>query len=588
MRWLDRTRELDGAVTRRHRRSMAADPVERQFTNVLHGLERIDLETMVNGAAYITPQESMIRKRPCELIHGTGELAELTRKFDWSTTPVGAVDQWPDVLLSMVNMILSAPHPMFIWWGEELTQFYNDPYRASLGLDKHPMALGQAGRDCWPEIWNAIGPQIAAVMDEGKPSWHEDQLLPIFRDGILQDVYWTYGYSAIRDSSGAIRGTLVVCTDTTGRVLAEQEERKIVREMLRESEQQLQTITNALPALVGYVDSDLRYIRVNDTYETWFGKRKEDFIGHRVSEMLGDASADVERHLQNALTGEQQEFEATFQTNQGDRCVSVRHIPLKEESGTTRSIVVQAFDVTGIRRAEIALRQSEKLAAVGRLAASIAHEINNPLESVTNLLYLMQSSEDLAEVHQYVETAERELRRVSLIANQTLRFHRQSTNAGPAFCYDLIGDSLSMFQGRLVNNHIEVQKRKRAGQPVRCFGGEIRQVLSNLIGNAIDSMPAGGRLLMRSREATNWVTGAKGLVITVADTGTGMSREVVEKIFNAFYTTKGIGGTGLGLWISREIVDRHRGELHVRSSHASGRSGTVFTLFLPFEAVSRL
>ena len=542
---------------------------------------------MIRSTAPALSEENATHQQPFELIHGTGELVELTRGFDWSKTPVGAVHQWPDLLLSTVNLILAAPHPMFVWWGEELIQFYNDPYRASLGLDKHPSALGQPGRECWPEIWSAIGPQIAAVMKEGKPSWHEDQLLPIFRDGILQDVYWTYCYSPIRDASGGIGGTLVVCTETTGRVIAEQEERKIARERLRESERQLQTITNALPALVAYVGSDLRYIRVNDTYENWFGIHKDDFVGQRAGTLLGDAPSDVELHLQSALSGEQQEYETVIQTLQGARTVSVRYIPLREGEGNTTSIVVQAFDVTDLRRAETALRQSEKLAAVGRLAASIAHEINNPLESVTNLLYLIQKSEDVADIHEYVATAERELRRVSLITNQTLRFHRQSTNAAPAFCYDLIGDSLSMFQGRLVNNQVEVQKRKRAEQPVQCFGGEIRQVLSNLIGNAIDSMPTGGRLLMRSREGIDWSTGAEGLVVTVADTGTGMSQEVEGKIFNAFYTTKGIGGAGLGLWISKEIVDRHRGKLRVRSSQKSGRSGTVFTLFLPFKAVSR-
>ena len=542
---------------------------------------------MIQSVLSIPSQQNLSRTRPDDLVHGTGELADLIREFDWSATPVGSIDTWPQVLLSTVNLILAAPHPMFIWWGKELTQFYNDPYRASLGDEKHPSALGQAGRDCWPEIWLAIGPQIAAVMNEARSSWYEDQLLPIFRNGILQDVYWTYGYSAIRDSSGKIGGTLVVCTETTGRILAEQEERKVAREMLRESEHQLQTITNALPALVAYIDFNLRYIRVNDTYETWFGMRKEEFIGRRVSEMVGDGSLDLERHLQSALMEEQQEFETTFQTLQGPRCFSVRLISLREGLGTTRTIVLQAFDLTELRQAETALRQTEKLAAVGRLAASIAHEINNPLASVTNLLYLMQGSENLADIHEYVATAERELRRVSLIANQTLRFHRQSTNAATAYCYDLIGDSLSLFQGRLVNNRIDVQKRKRAGHPVQCFGSEISQVLSNLIGNAIDSMPTGGRLLMRSHEATDWRTGAKGLVITVADTGTGMSKQVQGNAFTAFYTTKGIGGTGLGLWISKEIVDRHRGKLSVRSSQTPGHSGTVFTLFLPFQAVGR-
>ena len=251
--------------------------------------------------------------------------------------------------------------------------------------------------------------------------------------------------------------------------------------------------------------------------------------------------------------------------------------------GKPERLVAILEDITDRKKAATALQQNEKLAAVGRLAASIAHEINNPLESVTNLLYLMRSSSDLDEMQNYLETAERELRRVSLITSQTLRFHRQSTSAAPAFCYDLIGESLAMFQSRIVNNKIEVEKQKRAEQPVQCLGGEIRQVLNNLIGNAIDAMPTGGRLLLRSREADNHRTGKRGLVITVADNGTGMSPEVQKKAFDAFYTTKGIGGTGLGLWISCEIVARHHGELRVRSSSKPGKSGSVFTLFLPFE-----
>lgn len=145
---------------------------------------------MIESALLIPSEQNLSRTCTGELVHGTGELAELIREFAWSETPVGSINIWPPLLLSTVNLILAAPHPMFIWWGKDLTQFYNDPYRASLGLDKHPSALGQTGPECWPEIWTTIGPQIAAVMEEGKPSWHEDQLLSIFRDGVLQDVYW--------------------------------------------------------------------------------------------------------------------------------------------------------------------------------------------------------------------------------------------------------------------------------------------------------------------------------------------------------------------------------------------------------------
>ena len=122
-----------------------------------------------------------------------------------------------------------------------------------------------------------------------------------------------------------------------------------------------------------------------------------------------------------------------------------------------------------------------------------------------------------------------------------------------------------------------------------CFDGEIRQVLNNLVGNALDAMPAGGgKVLLRSRDATNWRTGEQGLTITVADTGTGMSPQTLKKLFDAFYTTKGLGGTGLGLWISKEIVTRHRGTLLVRSRQTPGRSGTIFTMFLPYDAEARL
>ena len=251
-------------------------------------------------------------------------------------------------------------------------------------------------------------------------------------------------------------------------------------------------------------------------------------------------------------------------------------------------IAVFFHDITDRNRANDALIKSEKLAVVGRLAASIAHEINNPLESVTNLLYLAEASADMAEVKDYLATADRELRRAGAITSQTLRFHKQSSSPTEVTCAELIGDVLSIYHGRLVNSHVQVQERIRGAEKVRCFEGEIRQVLNNLVGNAIDAMhPVGGRLLLRSLMATDWATGRRGLAIAVADTGPGMSAHTITKAFEPFFTTKGIAGTGLGLWISREIITRHEGRLTLRSSHTAGRSGTVVALFLPFDAAGR-
>ncbi len=234
-----------------------------------------------------------------------------------------------------------------------------------------------------------------------------------------------------------------------------------------------------------------------------------------------------------------------------------------------------------------ALMQSEKLAAVGRLASSMAHEINNPLEAVTNLLYLSRKKAQDAEVQAWLDQADIELRRVSVTANQALRFHKQSTSPRAISCLSLFSTTLNVYEGRLVNSRIIVEKRKRASEPVECFEGDIRQVLSCLVTNAIDAMPGGGRLLVRSREGTDWRTGRRGLVLTVADTGIGMDKATQRHMYEAFFTTKGIGGSGLGLWVSAEIMQRHSGRILIRSSQREGQRGTVVSLFLPFEQIKQ-
>jgi signal transduction histidine kinase len=262
------------------------------------------------------------------------------------------------------------------------------------------------------------------------------------------------------------------------------------------------------------------------------------------------------------------------------------------DGGTDAGVPVRftgvVLDITERKLAEQALIRTEKLAAVGRLASSIAHEINNPLEAVTNLLYLARSVEDLRESREYLARADTELRRACAITSQTLRFHKQSTRPTEVNCGELMSSTLDILRSRILNAGVAVEARKRANRPVLCFEGEIRQVVSNLLINAVDAMNSGGGLLLlRSREGRDHSTGRPGLVITIADTGTGMSRDTLTRIFEPFYTTKGIAGTGLGLWISKEIIERHHGRLRVRSSDRPGRTGTVFTIFLPFEAAAR-
>jgi len=154
-------------------------------------------------------------------LQGGGETGELIRSIDWSRTILGPVTDWPLILKSTVGTLLHSRHPMFLWWGPELIQFYNDAYLPSFGVGKHPAAMGQPGRECWPEIWSIIYPQIEKVMHQGQASWNENHLVPIFRNGRIEEVYWTYGYSPILDERGAVCGTLVVCNETTIRVIME-------------------------------------------------------------------------------------------------------------------------------------------------------------------------------------------------------------------------------------------------------------------------------------------------------------------------------------------------------------------------------
>jgi len=239
-------------------------------------------------------------------------------------------------------------------------------------------------------------------------------------------------------------------------------------------------------------------------------------------------------------------------------------------------------DVTDRRRRDAALQRTEKLAAVGRLASSISHEINNPLESVTNLLYLIQTSKSADDdTRMYAQLAASELARVSHIVTQTLKFHRQSTDATETRASEILESVLALFHGRVVTLGTAVHTRYASTDTLLCFAGDMRQVFANLIGNALDATGEGGTVWLRTRVAHDPHTGAAGVRVTVADNGCGMSAVTQRSIFEAFFTTKGATGTGLGLWVSHEIIHNHRGTIKVRSSEDPAHCGTVFSLFFP-------
>jgi signal transduction histidine kinase len=239
--------------------------------------------------------------------------------------------------------------------------------------------------------------------------------------------------------------------------------------------------------------------------------------------------------------------------------------------------------MTSQARSQDALRRTEKLAVAGRLA-SLAHEINNPLTSVTNLLFLVRSARDLQEAQHWAGLAEDELRRVSDIANHTLRFHRSNRGLEQAEVRSLLDSAAVLFRAKLRNQSIQANVVCEKDVRVVCALGEIRQVLVNLIANAVDVMPTGGKLLLQGIKAPHPKTSAGGVRISVVDHGTGISKATFRRMFEPFFTTKGDTGTGLGLWLTKDIIDRHHGLIQARN-HNHPR-GAVFSIWIPEKPVN--
>ena len=263
--------------------------------------------------------------------------------------------------------------------------------------------------------------------------------------------------------------------------------------------------------------------------------------------------------------------------------------PMTLPEQAAKGFVITLFDIEERKRAEEALRQSEKLAATGRLAATIAHEINNPLEAITNLLFLSATSPNLPDpVAEYMRLAQSELSRVTHITRQTLAFHRQSPHVEPVRIIDLLDSVLFLYSRRAMAKRVEIRREIEFTGGILAYASELRQVVSNLFANALEACPMGGRLRVRAYESHEFHNSQKpGVRIVVADTGTGISRDNAKRIFEPFYTTKGEKGSGLGLWVSQGIIAKHGGYIRMRSSTAPDRSGTVFTVFIPFSSEHR-
>src|ERR1700678_1586372 len=320
----------------------------------------------------------------------------------------------------------------------------------------------------------------------------------------------------------------------------------------------------------------------NRAAEQLYGYTAEEAVGSSVTRLAPPERRDeVERNRALLNSGTPvAPYRTERMRKDGARWPALLSIsPLRNGRGEIIGASVIARDISAEKQSEAAIRRSEKLATAGRLAASIAHEINNPLEAVINLLYLARN--DSSHAVEYLTQAEQEVGRVARLAQQTLGFVRDTNSAAAMDSAAIMDEVLQLYSRKLEKRRIRVVRRYRDRCQISGYAGELRQLLANLLVNAVDAMPEGGTLQVRVAAARDWSSGRDGIRITVADTGSGIPSDNIGQIFEPFYTTKKDAGTGLGLWISRGIVQKHGGSIRVRSRTAGRSTGTVFQVFMP-------
>jgi PAS domain S-box-containing protein len=320
----------------------------------------------------------------------------------------------------------------------------------------------------------------------------------------------------------------------------------------------------------------------NDAAGRMFGYTAEEIVGQSVLRLIPE-----ELHLEEDMiltklkSGERIVHHETTRIKKGGERfeVSVTISPIRDGKGHIIGASKTARDISDRKKIEQLLIQSEKLAATGRMAATIAHEINNPLDSVMNLVFLARTSSSISKARGYLQTAEKELERIAHIVRQTLGYYREPVAPVEVDVRELIEDVLTIYQRKLGANKISVDCRFDNHRPIVVNKGELMQVLSNVIANSIDAMPQGGVLHVQVSETTS---SKEGLQIVIRDNGTGIQEEHLPRIFEPFFTTKGQVGTGIGLWVAKQLIEKQRGQIAITACTDPENSGTTLTIFIPF------
>jgi PAS domain S-box-containing protein len=383
----------------------------------------------------------------------------------------------------------------------------------------------------------------------------------------------------------AVSLTISPVKDATGRVIGAS---KILRDI--SERRRIEETRSRLAAIVDSADDAIFSKDLNGIILTWnegarrmFGYTADEIVGQSIRRLIPEhLRGEEDEILRKLRAGQRIEHYETIRMKKSGELfeVSVTISPIKDEKGNVIGASKIARDISDRKRIERLLLESEKLAATGRMAAAIAHEINNPLESLMNLIFLArQNAPEDGKAVRYLATAEQELERVSHIARQTLGYYRDDGRPMELHLHSLIENVLTVYNSRLVTARIKIEAQFNDLQKILVSKGEMLQVLSNVIANAIDAMPHGGVLRVSTRKVIG--SAADGFQILIQDTGVGIKTEHLPKIFDPFFTTKGSRGTGIGLWVARQLIEKRGGQIAVASTTEAGNSGTAISIFVP-------
>jgi signal transduction histidine kinase len=543
----------------------------------------------------------------------SGEMPARVRAFDWASTSLGAVGAWSLSLRALVSTILGSRHPMFLWWGPDLIQIYNDAYRPSFGEGhRHPLALGAKGRDFWTDIWHIIGPEIDQVLATGVATWHEDQLVPIERNGRMENVWWTYSYSPACDDDGSIAGVLVVVQETTARVLAIAErdrllvaERAARAEADRSRDSILRLFAQAPVAIAVFDGRALRFTLANPQYQRIIGTR--DPVGKTLIEMFPDlAGSEIERVLHGVYdTGipfAANDYCVRYDshgTGEIDNYYDFVYQPIRAPGGdAVTGIVVVAVDVTERRSNTVeherllALAQQSSVDAEAanrsksEFLAVMSHELRTPLNAIggyAEILELGVHGALNAEQSGHVARIRQSQRHLMGLINGVLNYARVEAGA-VHYALDAVSvDGILATCEALTAPQAHARGltlRFETGDPtlvVRADAEKLQQIVLNLITNAIKFTQPGGSITLSYTRVGEFAA------IRVRDTGRGIAATQLERVFEPFVQidatlTRTSDGVGLGLAISRDLARGMGGELSVISDLGAG---STFTLTVP-------